>query len=742
MTKPSNQRLVTEAALAAALSSGGVSGSYSYTNLTNIPTSFPPSAHTHNAVDITAGTLTVAQGGTGATTAAAARTALGAAATSHTHDAADVTSGLLSIARGGTGSGTAASALTALGAAAATHTHVPSAITGGTTGQVLTVVNGAASWANPTVTTNTFTGIYNVLDATYGAKGDTKTVTDAVATAGSATVTSASAGFVSGDVGKRVVIGGTYTTIKTVNSGTSITLNATVVVSTATFSGDSTPDTPGAPLTILTYGTDDNTAINAALTDAYNAGGGTVLIPGGRTYFVTGPIQIKSYTRLQAYGATIKKALPNAILGGSQKYWDSTSTSHADNTTYSSGYPYVVVEGGTWDNMGQNATAGSNGWTFAHTHDVEVRNCVIRNIAGAHGVEFDGVQVGRVFNVAFHGYRNVPLAGTVAPGGVTRAIAESIQIDYGSYPTDTQPCDTITIDGCTFDQSGDTGLPGRAVGSHSVITGKAHKNVTVVNCHIFGTLNQGIRFLQYNNGLIANNIIENAGADGIRCDIWDSTGSSNTAGSATNRLVISSNVVVNSGAHGIAVAGGDSNTKLTQAIVVDNVVDNTVSNGIYFTYSDQCLAAGNSVTNAGAHGVYALYCNQPSFKDNQVTSTGTNGVYISYSPEGSIVGNHVTTAGAYGIIVSNSSTDSIVTSNHIHGANTNSAIAIAGTSNYCTVTSNQGRAGSSAAGWSAHSFSGLYITGSVTGTIHFGNDMYGLSSTDAGISSVTSTVDR
>ena len=75
-------------------------------------------SHNHAASNITSGTLsidrlptiTVAKGGTGATTAAQARTNLGitpanigAAASSHNHSAANITSGTLAVARGGTG---------------------------------------------------------------------------------------------------------------------------------------------------------------------------------------------------------------------------------------------------------------------------------------------------------------------------------------------------------------------------------------------------------------------------------------------------------------------------------------------------------------------------------------------------------------------------------------------------------------------------------------------------------------
>lgn len=82
------------------------------------------------------GTLPIAQGGTGATSASKARENLGAASSSHTHGAGDIT-GTLGIAHGGTGATTAAAARTNLGAAASSHTHSYLPLSGGTlTGDV------------------------------------------------------------------------------------------------------------------------------------------------------------------------------------------------------------------------------------------------------------------------------------------------------------------------------------------------------------------------------------------------------------------------------------------------------------------------------------------------------------------------------------------------------------------------------------------------------------------------------
>lgn len=74
-------------------------------------------------------TVPVSEGGTGATTAQSALTALGAAAAKHTHTASEL-SNAIPISKGGTGATTASAALSSLGAAASAHNHALTSCTG------------------------------------------------------------------------------------------------------------------------------------------------------------------------------------------------------------------------------------------------------------------------------------------------------------------------------------------------------------------------------------------------------------------------------------------------------------------------------------------------------------------------------------------------------------------------------------------------------------------------------------
>lgn len=123
--------------------------------------------------------------------------------------------------------------------------------------------------------------IFNVQDAAYGAKGDGRVFRDAGVTSSSTTITSASAAFTGADVGRTIVIELTSTS-RQITTIASVT-NGTTAVLTSAATGSATNST-------VYLGTNDTTAIQAAITAAYNASGGTVYIPTG-LYILTGALQ-------------------------------------------------------------------------------------------------------------------------------------------------------------------------------------------------------------------------------------------------------------------------------------------------------------------------------------------------------------------------------------------------------------------------------------------------------------------
>ena len=133
------------------------------TGVLSIATGADLPSHVHDATDITTGTLPIARGGTGATSAGAALTSLGAAAASHTHAAADITSGTIATARLGSGTASASTLLWGDQTWAAltagdlpSHTHAAADITSGTiatarlgsgTASASTLLFGDSTWA-------------------------------------------------------------------------------------------------------------------------------------------------------------------------------------------------------------------------------------------------------------------------------------------------------------------------------------------------------------------------------------------------------------------------------------------------------------------------------------------------------------------------------------------------------------------------------------------------------------------
>lgn len=131
---------------------------------------------------------------------------------------------------------------------------------------------------------------FDVTDPAYGAVGDAKVVADGAMSSGSATLTSATAGFTVDDVGKSISVKGAAATgVTTLVTTISAYVSATQVTLTA--ANGSGGAVSGA---IVIWGTDDTTAIQAAVdaAEAYLAAGNTyaqVYCP-PLPYVIAGPL--------------------------------------------------------------------------------------------------------------------------------------------------------------------------------------------------------------------------------------------------------------------------------------------------------------------------------------------------------------------------------------------------------------------------------------------------------------------
>jgi hypothetical protein len=253
---------------------------------------------------------------------------------------------------------------------------------------------------------------------------------------------------------------------------------------------------------------DDTTAIQNALTDCHNAGGGTVFFPTG-TYKITSQLICYSDQNIDLNGSTILQGgeISNLLMG----YCTS------DVTEYN-GCHDIVIQNGTFD--GGNYTLNNTLVGFIHSKNLTFKNCAFVNAYGAwHNVEICACYNVLFDNCIFEGARKTSENG------------EMIQIDghngSGTWPwantgtIDNTPCKYIEVRNCLFYD----GLVAPAIGNHSTyssadysdsririhdcvfkdITGTKSAvsmqdghDIDIYNC-TFDTCTQGVRQCQYSD---------------------------------------------------------------------------------------------------------------------------------------------------------------------------------------------------------------------------------------------------
>ena len=341
----------------------------------------------------------------------------------------------------------------------------------------------------------------NVLD--FGAKGDAKTVTDASITAVTATLTSATAGFTANDVGKQIIVVGAgtsgknlWTTIATYVSATQVTLAS---AAGTTVSGAS-----------MTFGTDDTTALSAALSVAGTAVSNTksqidvfgtshvcittLTVPANvrlrdtKMTFTGTPNSTTAAICLNDLGASVERCTINVLAGDYRR----TVAHRASNTatrfcTIAHTTPDVPTP--TNYQSGQNVYVIFSAMGTTMTGIVIEGNDITCTAWLADGVQMSLCPSARIVRNRFHDFT------------LNFSVDEDKRHMWGIYAA--ASCQGVLIEGNIIENMGGSGIHCNAsTGGSATDYGRKIIGNTVRNCSF-----HGIAFDDVNGGVIANNHI-------------------------------------------------------------------------------------------------------------------------------------------------------------------------------------------------------------------------------------------
>ncbi|MGC5034099.1 right-handed parallel beta-helix repeat-containing protein [Streptomyces sp. DT190] len=401
---------------------------------------------------------------------------------------------------------------------------------------------------------------------------------------------------------------------------------------------------------------DDGWAIQAQLDAAHAAGGGTVVIPGGRTYGVSTFLVVYDNTTIWAYGATIKAIGNSGLLRNFRS--DESFGGY-------SGHSHIQILGGTWDGNAADAgvgtvTATTNVMGFIHCEDITVRDATITNVSSAHGLEFNSTARGRAINCRFLGYKD-------NSGDGSRDFSEAIQIDMavsGSAAIglfDNTPSKDILIQGCQVGASSRLGSFGRGFGSHMLRSGVYYYGIQIIGNRIEGTRQQGIYGFGWRRAVIADNVINGSGLSGIQLSRPDPAGPGPSEGFTVNgrNISITGNTVEGAkDASGIRVYGAAGGT-YDQVVIAGNSVlgfNTDTSNGIHVEYCSRPNVTGNTISGTQSTGIVVFNSDGAHVGSNTIRSVGSNGVNVTGCVGANITGNTIDgTTANHGIFLATSS---------------------------------------------------------------------------------------
>jgi len=411
--------------------------------------------------------------------------------------------------------------------------------------------------------------------------------------------------------------------------------------------------------------------INQALTAAYAAGGGWVIVPSG-VYMIGEILRIRRNTRLTLMpGAEFRRNYAGTmLLNGDSDQTFGGYTGHGN----------ILIEGGLWNMRGTTSglTASAMCISIGHARGVNISDVVIQDVSGYHAIELNSTKNATVERCRFLGY--------VDPGG--RDFSEAVQVDlakssgvFGGFgPYDNTVCEDVTIRDCYVGASGTAGTTAwpRGVGSHSATVDVAHRRIKILDNTFEGCLQYGVVPYAYNDSVISRNTMKSCGS-GIRCRSIisaDAADSTNTSGVVTNasqvmeNLVITDNDIVDcTGVDDPILLFGETTGRITGVTITGNTIDGADDgeNGIRLYYVSDYTVTGNTVRNTGGTGISQEQVIGGVVGPNRVYAPGGSGISCDTGTGITIAVNQIRDAGVNGVHVIGGS-DIQVQDNYVKGA--------------------------------------------------------------------------
>jgi len=485
------------------------------------------------------------------------------------------------------------------------------------------------------------------------------------------------------------------------------------VRSTATSPTDSGPWTTALTMyNVKDYGatgdgaTNDTTAINAAITAANAAGGGTVIFPTG-TYLCLS-LALKSKVRLLGdRGAVLRKnaggtatsiiecsgTLGTAVNLSANAAANASSVTATTNPASLAAGDYVLIRDATYKysttgrNQELNKIASVSGsFTFNLTHRTKASYATASTAeiikltpivdARVEGLTLElatGTDGGCIYNDLCYGF---VVKDCLLKGARQYYTWNILRTAYSKFlfneVRDNQNDDV------------DTGL--------AVVIGESSHNIDVI----------GNTFTNYNQNAFSNNARD--------CNFWlnECVGSTqdsvNTHGTGCERIDISHNIITNAGQFGMSVSGSDHATDRDVTVsgnVFSNSVASAISAGAAVTMEiKNLIISGNTIrtwnTGNGGNefGIIAAFCDDVQITGNNLDGGGLSvaqtGIRVQDCNDVNVVGNVIGNMTGSATGISHYQTDGItIAVNQLSDINGDNIASLGGTMARCVVRNNQ-----------------------------------------------------